>query len=72
MRHVTFAQAILPYNAGDKRIVPDEMAANLEAGGYLSANEPFGPKAAQDPKKPHRPMLKIGRPSGIPDTRVAR
>lgn len=71
MRQVTFAKAQAPFGVGDKRLVPDDVAARLEREGVLSASEPFPPQAALAPAKPTRAALKPERPTGTLDLRIA-
>ena len=66
MRHVTFATAQAPFGAGDKRLVPDEVAEELEAAGVLEANEPWPKPAPGAAAKPKRPVLQPTRPAGKP------
>lgn len=69
MKLVTFGRAEMPYNAGDKRLVPDDVAENLRRSGVLSAVEtwpkpaaPPPPPAPATPQKPARPVIKPVRP----------
>jgi hypothetical protein len=73
MRLVTFAREQAPHAAGDKRLVPDEVAARLEREGLLAANVSYPENApAPSAKKPARSILKPVRPaSGIADERKA-
>jgi hypothetical protein len=43
MKHVTFIKPMLPHNVGDRRLVPDEMAARLERDGRIEPNPPDWP-----------------------------
>lgn len=70
MRQVTFAKAQAPFGVGDKRLVPDDVAARLEGEGVISASEPFPPRASA-PERPKRPALKPERPTGTLDLRIA-
>lgn len=75
MRHVTFGKAAAPFNAGEKRLVPDEVAGDLERSGMLIANEPWPPVTEADPvaaRKPARPVLSPKRPTGTADRRAAK
>jgi hypothetical protein len=55
MMHVTFAEAVSPYGVGDKRLVPADVAAQLEREGKLSACDPFPPEGKRRQKAHHRP-----------------
>lgn len=48
MRHVTFLRDMRPYRVGDMRLVPDEVAAELERDGAIKPNPPVWPPAAAD------------------------
>lgn len=71
MKHVTFSRPIAPYNAGDKRVVPDGVAAKLQAEGALSASEPWPANAAAPaPPKLSRQMFRPERPRGASAARL--
>lgn len=73
MKLVTFGGDMAPHGAGDTRLVPDEVAQQLEDDGKLSASEPWPADAAsRAPEKPVRPILKPGRPTGGSSPRTAR
>jgi hypothetical protein len=40
---VTFNRMMSPFNVGDTRLVPDDVAAQLEAAGDIEANPPDYP-----------------------------
>jgi hypothetical protein len=56
MKHVTFTQDMRPYRIGDMRLVPDEIAAKLEAEGAIKPNPPTWPEGAagDEPVAPRR------------------
>jgi hypothetical protein len=62
-----------PHGVGDTRLVSDDKADELQRAGDLSASETW-PVTASAPvmAKPVRPALKINRPVGVPDSRLAR
>jgi hypothetical protein len=43
MKHVTFTKPMIPHNVGDRRLVPDAVAARLEAEGAIEPNPPDFP-----------------------------
>jgi len=45
---VTFAQPVAPYGAGDTRLVPDDVAADLLEQGLISDYEPFPRRSADE------------------------
>ena len=45
MKHVTFRKPMIPHNVGDRRLVPDALAARLEAEGLIEPNPPDFPPA---------------------------
>jgi hypothetical protein len=45
MKHVTFTKPMIPHNVGDRRLVPDPIAARLEAEGRIAPNPPDFPPA---------------------------
>lgn len=53
MKHVTFVRAMPPHSVGDRRLVPDEIAARLAAEGAIQLNPPDWP--ADAPAKPAKP-----------------
>ncbi len=75
MRQITFGRAVPGHNPGDRRVVPDHIAAALDAAGELTANEPWPPGSAAAPapappaKRPERPSFAPRRRSGVPDSR---
>jgi hypothetical protein len=71
---VTFAKPLAPFGVGDTRLVPDDMAVDLQGDGYLSAAEPWpAPAIPKAPEKPKRPALQPTRPAGKPnDQRMVR
>lgn len=72
MKLVTFAGAMAPYVAGEKRLVPDALAGELEAQGALTASEAWPPHARTPAAvAPRRPVISVRRPSGAPDSRKA-
>jgi len=62
MKHITFAQTTGEFRAGDKRVVPDEVAAKLPKDAVLASETWPAPPA----RKPKRAVLNIQRP-GAPD-----
>ena len=52
MKHVTFTKPMIPHNVGDRRLVPDAVAARLEAEGVDRA-EPAGLPALER-RRPRR------------------
>jgi hypothetical protein len=46
MKHVTFTREMRPYVPGERRVVPDEVAARLEAEGAIAPDPPDWPAAA--------------------------
>lgn len=76
MKHVTFARAIAPYGVGDKRLVPDAVAAQLEKDGALSKIEQWPPVAdrprAGEAVLPVRKVLSTSRNAAAPDRRMAK
>ncbi len=73
MKLVTFARAMAPHGAGETRLLPDDVAASLDAEGALSAvcDWPAGVASAQA-RKPRRVVPVITRPIGVADGRIAR
>lgn len=43
MRHVTFTHDMAPYRRGEQRLVPDDVAAQLEKWGDIEPNPPAWP-----------------------------
>lgn len=71
MRLVTFGRAVVPHGVGDTRLVPDAVAASLEADGLISASEPWPAAPAPAATRPSRPTLKPRRPASRSDKRLA-
>ena len=70
MKRVTFAVAMAPYVRGENRIVPDDVAARLEAEGVLSKVEPWPTQST--PAHPRRTAAAPARPMGPRDGRMAK
>lgn len=73
MKLVTFSRAMAPHGVGDTRLVPDNVAAQLDEDGMISSSEPW-PAQVRPPRqivKPVRPAVKPVRPMGQLDLRVA-
>ena len=52
MKHVTFTKPMIPHNVGDRRLVPDAVAARLEAEGAIEPNPPdFPPVERRRPRR---------------------
>jgi hypothetical protein len=50
MKHVTFARDELPIRRGERRLLPDEMAARLAAAGAIEPDPPsWPPRFLRDP-----------------------
>jgi hypothetical protein len=49
MKHVTFTRDMCPHVAGETRVLPDAIAAQLEAEGAIKASPPDWPAAAAPP-----------------------
>jgi len=64
MKHVTFAQSAGEFRAGDKRVVPDEVAARFPKEAVLSVETWPAPRLAA--QKPRRAVLNVKR-VGAPD-----
>ena len=43
MKHVTFTKPMIPHHVVDRRLVPDAVAARLEAEGVIAPNPPDFP-----------------------------
>lgn len=43
MKQVTFARPQAPFGVGEKRLVPDDVAATLEKEGVIEPNPPSWP-----------------------------
>ncbi len=54
MKHVTFIKPMAPYPAGGRLLVPDEVAARLEAEGAIEPNPPYWPHPPVIPAKRRR------------------
>lgn len=70
MKHVTFTRDMRPYRPGEMRLVPDDVATQLEAEGVIAPNPPaWPPVPAQagtptvkpDPAAPPRRRFPRGR-----------
>lgn len=73
MKLVTFGKPMAPHGVGDTRLVPDDVARQLQSDGVLSASEPWPARAsAPAAARPARSVLKPGRPTGGADQRFAR
>lgn len=63
MKHVTFTRDMRAqgFNAGERRLLPDELAAKLEAEGAIEPNPPTWPaqSAGQKPAPPQDPLRKL-------------
>lgn len=70
MKLVTFARDMAPHNAGDKRLVPEAVADQLQSDGALSAVEDW--PAEGGPAKPARAVLSPSRQPARRDQRIAR
>lgn len=46
MKHVTLTRDLRPWRAGDKALVPDDIAEGMMARGEASEAEPWPPSAA--------------------------
>jgi hypothetical protein len=58
MKHVTFTRDMAPYRAGEMRLVPDGVAADLEASGDIKPNPPVFPPHEESAAKPaQRPRV---------------
>jgi len=63
MRHVTFTRDMAPQHRGDRRVVPDEIAALLEAEGAIEPNPPSWPQIVhRDPAPAKAPAAPPRRP----------
>ena len=60
MQLVTFARDMAPHSAGEKRLVPDDVAAGLLESGDISDMEDW---PAMAPSDRQRPVLSVRRPS---------
>lgn len=58
MKHVTFTRDMRPYSAGEMRLVPDDVAAQLEADDAIRPNPPSWPAPAPDAETPEQPAGK--------------
>lgn len=47
LKHVTFARAMPPQHAGDRRLLPADLAARLEREGAIEPNPPDWPPHAK-------------------------
>jgi hypothetical protein len=55
MKHVTFTRDMRPHSAGDKLLVPDDVAARLAAEGVVEPNPPdFPARTASAPTPANR------------------
>jgi hypothetical protein len=74
MKLVTFSRNQAPHVAGESRLVPDDVAADLARKKLLSSSTDWPPPAeiARVPEAPVRPILKPARPIGTADRRAAR
>ena len=64
MKHVTFIRDMKPYQAGGMALMPDELAAKLEAEGAIMANPPAWPPGSESKPvegKPPRGRFKLPR-----------
>ena len=61
MKHVTFTRDMKPqHRAGEMRLVPDDVAVQLEAEGAIVANPPSWPEGASEEAKPS-PRTRLGK-----------
>lgn len=60
MKHVTFTRDMAPYRAGEMRLVPDELAAELAARGEIKPNPPDFPPMSE-PRAEQKPTSRLGR-----------
>jgi hypothetical protein len=68
MKLVRFTKDMAPHKAGDKRLVPDDVASRLEEAGEVDDVQPFPVVAASEtPRK--RPLLGMTRPGKTYETR---
>jgi hypothetical protein len=57
MKHVTFTRDKKPYQAGGMAVLPDELAARLEAEGAIERNPPAWPAGGEaKPALAHKPQ----------------
>jgi hypothetical protein len=62
MKLVTFNRSMRPYGAGDSLVVPDAMAAELEADGAVRDVRPFPPVAVAPVKLDAEPAPAVAPP----------
>jgi hypothetical protein len=67
MKHVTFTRTMLPQRAGDRRILPDDVAARLEAEGAILPDPPDWPE--KPPQRGEPPEIPPDRERGGADQR---
>lgn len=48
MKHVTFTRDMKPQRAGEMRLLPDDVAAQLEADGAIEPNPPSWPAGSEN------------------------
>lgn len=61
MKRVTLARDILPWRAGQERILPDDLAAKLEAEGAVRDVQPFPDNGAAARPAPAKFIKTKGR-----------
>lgn len=47
MKHVTFTRMMSPHQPGERRILPDDVAARLEREGVIAPHPPSWPEGAE-------------------------
>lgn len=63
MKHVTFTRDMKPHRVGEQRLVPDDLAAELEHEGAIEQDPPDWPPSA----KPSVPSVPPQKPERRPD-----
>jgi len=64
MKLVTFNRAMSPYVAGERRLVPDDIAVRLQAAGDVSAVEDWPAPTTPQPA-PAKPQARAPRSSRL-------
>jgi hypothetical protein len=69
MQLVKFSRDMAPYNKGDTRLVPDDLADTLMKSGDIDDMQPFPESGSEPAPKRKKLSLGLGRPGKQYDTR---
>ncbi len=59
MKLVTFDRAMAPFQPGETRLVPDDVAQSLQAEGFVREMSDFPASTTATPEPPAKPKLSL-------------